>query len=155
MKGKKKKADMRTFKTLFIITLCVVAVIWGHSMMPGEISLKESGFFKELLISLGFSEALADEFSIRKLAHFIEYMVLGILITLDFYTLTQKTVRFLLPIVSISHFVALVDETIQLFVTGRSGSLLDVWLDLSGSLAGIAFIMAVIYFVGEYKKDRV
>lgn len=32
--------------------------------------------------------------------------------------------------------VALTDETIQLFVPGRSGQVTDVWLDFLGILAG-------------------
>ena len=33
--------------------------------------------------------------------------------------------------------VPFVDETIQLFVAGRSGQISDVWLDMSGAAAGM------------------
>ena len=36
-----------------------------------------------------------------------------------------------------SLLTALTDETIQMFSDGRSSQLTDVWLDLSGAMAGI------------------
>ena len=33
--------------------------------------------------------------------------------------------------------IPFVDETIQLFVEGRSGQVSDVWLDLAGALCGL------------------
>lgn len=34
-------------------------------------------------------------------------------------------------------FMPFVDETIQLFVEGRSGQISDVWLDMAGIVTGI------------------
>ena len=35
------------------------------------------------------------------------------------------------------------DETIQLFVEGRSGQIGDVWLDMSGVLAGFLIVKLI------------
>lgn len=72
---------------------------------------------------------------IRKTAHFIEYFILGILV----YINTKEW--FIKRHLNISLLTCLVyacsDEGHQLFVAGRSGSLRDVLIDISGSFAGI------------------
>ena len=45
--------------------------------------------------------------------------------------------------------VASVDETIQLFVSGRSGQVSDVVLDLVGALCGIALLLIIIKVFGK------
>lgn len=69
---------------------------------------------------------------IRKCAHFTEYFILAILVLLMiketklnyFYTFT----------ILFCILIALLDESHQLFVDGRSGSIIDVLIDTSGSL---------------------
>ena len=41
-------------------------------------------------------------------------------------------------------FVAFVDETIQLFVEGRSGQVSDIWIDIAGAALGIIITLAII-----------
>lgn len=41
---------------------------------------------------------------------------------------------------------AFLDETIQLFVPGRSGQISDVWVDLLGAAVGI--VLATVWIVG-------
>ena len=40
---------------------------------------------------------------------------------------------------------ALTDETIQVYSLGRSPSVLDVWIDVGGALAGIALLYGCHY----------
>ena len=40
-------------------------------------------------------------------------------------------------------FAALCDETIQLFVPGRSGQIADVWLDTAGYLTGALLTLLI------------
>lgn len=69
---------------------------------------------------------------IRKCAHISEYFILAILVLIMikdtklnyFYTFT----------ILFCIFIALLDESHQLFVDGRSGSIIDVLIDTSGSL---------------------
>lgn len=70
---------------------------------------------------------------LRKLAHFGEFAILGALLTGTFYR--AKNFILLKPI-SAGLLCALCDETIQLFVPGRSGNVKDVWIDLSGVVLG-------------------
>ena len=74
---------------------------------------------------------------VRKMAHFTIYMILGILVTL---LVREYNVSFN-KCLSISLLVCLLysisDEVHQLFVIGRSGEILDVLIDTSGSFIGI------------------
>ena len=45
--------------------------------------------------------------------------------------------------------VAAVDETIQLFVSGRSGQVSDVVLDFVGALCGIALLLIIMKVFGK------
>lgn len=70
---------------------------------------------------------------IRKLAHFTEYLILGILVANVFYKCNK---RLLLTII-ICIIYAVSDEIHQIFVPGRSCQLLDVIIDSLGSITGI------------------
>lgn len=118
----------KTRRVLFtVLTVLWLAVIWGHSMMPADLSKQESGGLLALLI--GWFPFLTDHM-IRKLAHFAEYAVLGGL--LFGATAGGKRSPAFPPLAGL--LSALTDETIQLFTEGRSGQISDVWLDFSGFL---------------------
>ena len=71
---------------------------------------------------------------VRKLAHFTEFAVLGLLAGMLF----GGRCRHLLAGLLFSAITALCDETIQLFAAGRSGRIQDVRLDIAGVSAGAA-----------------
>lgn len=48
---------------------------------------------------------------------------------------------------------ACVDETIQMFVTGRNSSLLDVWIDAAGVAVGIGLLLAG-YHLFRRKREK-
>ncbi len=48
--------------------------------------------------------------------------------------------------------VAAMDETIQLFVSGRSGQITDVLLDSVGALVGIAIVLIIRKLIGRKKN---
>lgn len=50
--------------------------------------------------------------------------------------------------------VPFVDETIQLFVAGRSGQISDVWLDMSGAAAGMAITVGALCCLRRKKKGQ-
>lgn len=70
---------------------------------------------------------------IRKLAHFTEYFVLGILVANAFYKCNKKL--FLAIIICVIYAIS--DEIHQIFVSGRSCQLLDIIIDSLGSITGI------------------
>lgn len=78
---------------------------------------------------------------VRKSAHFFIYSILGLLVVslaLE-YSISYKTVIFSL---AFCFLYSISDEIHQLFVPGRSGEVLDVFIDTLGSFFGI-----IIYFI--------
>ena len=113
----------KIFLALMVLWLCV---IWGHSMMPAENSGNESNFLSEWLMQY---LPWMNDFVIRKVAHFVEYAVLGGLL---FGAFPQRGRIAVIESVFAGFLAAFLDETIQLFSPGRSGQISDVWLDLAG-----------------------
>ena len=110
--------------------LCVLwlAVIFGHSLMPASVSHAEStGLLSRLTAAL----PVLTHRLLRKLAHFTEFAVLGFLLA---QCLPALPVRSLFAAL----LCAVGDETIQLFVPGRSGQVRDIWIDFAGAVCAIA-----------------
>ena len=116
----------RRQKVFLALTVLWLAVIWGHSMMPAEDSGAESNFLAEWIMQY---LPWMDDYVIRKVAHFAEYMVLGGLL---YGAFPQRGRSAVTASVLAGVLIALIDETIQLFSPGRSGQIADVWLDMAG-----------------------
>ncbi len=90
---------------------------------------------------------------VRKIAHFAEYAVLGILLTSTFRTWGADLLRTLLLSFSVGTAYAAADEIHQSFVSGRSLMFSDVMIDCAGLLLGCAvFVLAFLIFTGKRKK---
>lgn len=91
---------------------------------------------------------------VRKAAHYIEYMVLGLLLyrTSEFI-FERRSIR--APIViSIGFLQALLDEYHQYFVSGRASQFADVVLDTFGMCTGVLIIVCFSVFMKKDKKNR-
>lgn len=140
---------------LFLIVLWI-CFIWGHSLQVAEESNQTSGrwlvLINSLLENVGF-EIFSMNF-IRKAAHFVEFLVLGVLGALEYSTFPNgKAASICAPFLGCL-LVAQIDETIQLFVEGRAGMVLDVWLDFSGSICGIVLILLVFHITSLSSSSR-
>lgn len=123
--------------------------------MTGEKSGNESSgvvaLLQILLDSLCIPLTVSEHF-IRKLAHFSEFAVLGVLTSVTFYVYDRnfkKYIKRLLQMFFICLATAVTDETIQLFVPQRAGMVQDVLIDFSGAVTGIiivSFICMLVYF---------
>ncbi|WP_321971464.1 VanZ family protein [Paratractidigestivibacter sp.] len=125
--------------------------IWGHSLIQGPQSSSESGFVYSLLRPLFDSLGLADgdicTFIIRKTAHFSEYAILGagvLNFAKSLYREGRATAGALLRILFAFALVPVADETLQLFVPGRSGAVRDVCIDLTGYATGMIIATVVV-----------
>lgn len=134
------------------LTLFYLLLIYSNSMRTAPESTVQSQGLLELIEkmfpfiihNLGLTEHI-----LRKMAHFGEYLVLGMLLAQ-----TVKTYGFLVRgqfwIVLISGLLmAAADEGIQLFTEGRSGQFSDVMLDLCGVMTGL-FVWRLIKL---FKRD--
>ncbi|MBR1623227.1 MAG: VanZ family protein [Pseudobutyrivibrio sp.] len=145
----KKKVILRI---LIILWLCI---IWGHSMQPAAVSDGESGKFLAILSKI-FPYLLDNEngmFIVRKAAHFTEYLILGILLAMDFSMSVRGAIqRFITPTFT-GLAVAFIDETIQIFVDGRSGEIRDMWIDFGGVALGVLITLAIINNKGRGRRS--
>ena len=123
-----------------------LCVIWGHSMQPAEVSEGESGKWLEVLSTFLPFLANSDDgmFLVRKAAHFTEYGILGVLLALELANFVKGWFRRFVEPLMLALTAAFIDETIQLFVEGRSGQVMDIWIDISGAALGILITLAII-----------
>lgn len=131
---------------LTILILAWIGVIWGHSLQPAVVSDQESGKFLIILSKIlpFLKDAEDGMFLVRKAAHFTEYAILGVLLSLQFVNIVKGVFRRFIEPAMTALSVAFVDETIQLFVEGRSGQVSDIWIDLAGASLGILIVLAII-----------
>lgn len=139
---------------LFVLLLSVMTAIFVFSSHPAEKSKELSnGLLDKLkkLLSLIPWFQKDPEHRIRKLAHFIEFMCLGLFSELFFGELfTAKNERSLFCSVVSFVFCSLYacsDEIHQFFVPGRSCELKDVLLDSAGAAIGIAAAFLFAYLL--------
>lgn len=92
-------------------------------------------------------------FVIRKLAHFSEYALLGILAFINLWRVKGLGYRSLFAAL-FSCVYAASDEIHQLFVPGRAGQVRDVLIDTSGAVVGILFALLIrkIWLKSREKK---
>ena len=141
------------------IRLCVclifanLALIWGNSLISGADSGAMSGgvtaFLMELLGIPQTHEGLFHTL-IRKAAHFTEFACLGVLLCWRFGMAGQQGIHLWSMPLLCGMLSAMVDETIQMFTPDRGPSVMDVWIDTSGVLAGISLLLA-----GYHLKKRI
>ena len=119
--------------------------IWSRSLFAGPESTEQSNFVLQFVRPVfelvGLTDVSLMSFIVRKCGHFTEYAILGGLLA----TTAERGEE---PALVRAHwlpaaFVALADETIQLFVPGRSGQLSDSALDCAGALVGFCLVLLV------------
>ena len=122
----------------FVLTILLMLFIFCQSALPAELSQQESGVVVRFLAGVtGLEEGLVS-FVVRKGAHFLEYLVLGISL---FWTVRDLRMRasFWIPW-AVGALYAVTDEVHQYFVPGRSCELRDVLIDACGVAAGMAIV---------------
>ena len=82
---------------------------------------------------------------LRKCAHFTEFAVLGVLSSLTL--LQTKVSHRVLIAIAFCLVVVSMDETLQLFVDGRAGRILDVMIDGAGAGCGVLAVIVGMWMV--------
>lgn len=134
--------------TLLVINICF---IWGNSLLPGEISGMISNWLRDLLAPLFGSKPGESTGGglLRKLAHFTEFMTLGLCLRWLWGMVLQKLPKQLILSLSAAFLTACIDETIQAFVPGRGPGFRDVMIDTAGAVLGIMILTLI-----HYSKSR-
>ena len=158
---------------LIALILLTVVFIFVQSMLSKEASQTESDSVGEIIVDTAETiigneteaeknavesiRAFVDK-HLRKLAHFVEYALLGTEVFLLFYfeVNCEGKRKFALPLgikplaVSLlfALLVAFTDETVQL-VFDRGAAILDVWIDIAGYAFATFVFFTVFLFVGK------
>jgi len=132
-----------------IIVLFLMIVIFSFSMDSGSVSTNRSNSFAFSVGKMILRRELTEEeknfywdtleVPVRKTAHFTIYFLLGlsyIWFLKEFDSFSWKTVLYAILFVFL---YACSDEIHQLFVSERSGEILDVFIDTIGGSVGILF----------------
>ena len=91
-----------------------------------------------------FSRALSiTEAIVRKCAHFILFLVLGVLVLMlvESYKESKQLAIVFAALICLAYGVS--DELHQLFVAGRDGNFTDVMIDFCGSVSGIVILKLI------------
>lgn len=131
-------------QSLLILVIILNLIIWINSLLPGSVSSSQSGFVANFIYPIfkGFFNYETFSLLVRKAAHFMEFLLLG-LVTTFLYHKKQFKVYYLIAFMH-TLIVAVIDEAIQLFVPGRAGLITDLLIDLSGALVGILIALLII-----------
>lgn len=152
-------------RILAVLLVLWVAFIFSMSSQNSTTSKNTSGGTIRAVLSIvpqfeNQPEEVQDEvvdnlqYIARKSAHFLGYMMLGILVMsllLQYDNLQHKALKSFIICV----LYAISDEIHQLFVPGRAGQVKDVMIDSSGAILGI-FIVLLIYNIRreQWKTDN-
>lgn len=148
MKEKQDKKDKKTIllRLLYITFAVTLLVVWGQSTLSKSDSSVQSDFIIEMIepidqLEPGYTSEVGWTYVelstlVRKLAHVVEYA--GLIFQLMCIMLLQgrKSWKDYLNCFFAGMFVALVDETIQIF-SNRGSLVSDIWVDLGGITFGI------------------
>ena len=141
---------------LIAIVIASTAFILGNSLMDRDSSHGTSGVITSIVTDT------EDEYEwdrvdliVRKIAHLVEYAVLGAcgsLLCVFIHSLYGSKIYCYL--ISYSLFIAVLDEHIQSF-SDRGSSTSDILLDFLGSIIGFASVIAIYFAIAYFiKKNR-
>ena len=158
-KIQRKSHDTR-FVAYLIITLLMMIFIFFQSSLPAYTSQEESDIIVRFLSRFTDRDAEMLSFIVRKLAHFTEYTLLGLFISLTAkehynkkrYHEEHFLIRiFIIPLIC-GVLYAASDEIHQRFVPGRSCELRDVLIDTCGVLLGVLIVNICQHLIARKKK---
>ena len=140
---------------LTVLTVTAVAAIFYNSSRSAVESTEQSSpltdWINSILATFPIPFSVTETF-IRKLAHFSEYTVLGLLLNVTVYLYRSDRKKTLLTALPIGAAVAVCDELIQLFPAGRSCEVKDMLIDF----CGVLFAGLIVYaFISILEKRRI
>jgi len=123
----------------WIIVLAWLIIIFSFSSQPAVISDGNSKYVIKIfdLLGLNLNSMWGDlaNFIVRKIAHFLEYLILYILLFNAVYDKLNFKKAIVISLLGVFLY-ACSDEIHQLFVPGRASRLRDVIIDTSGGALG-------------------
>lgn len=133
-----------------ILVILWMLLIFSMSSFNGTESNNQSGFIVNIISNILNINNLENlSFIIRKIAHFTEYLILGILVA---NMIKQYNKKWYITII-ICILYATSDEFHQILTPGRTFKIFDIIIDSFGSITGLILfnIKNIIYKIkGDY-----
>ncbi|WP_084244494.1 VanZ family protein [Planomicrobium okeanokoites] len=149
---------MKNKKMAWALAIGWMSLIFILSHQPASVSSGLSSSITEFLLGvitevLPGSDARVEEFHtlVRKNAHFIAYLILGVLLVNALGSWGRLTLKVFSAAFTIAVLYAASDEFHQLFIDGRSGEVWDVLIDSAGAAAGIIGCWTIGLIIREKK----
>ena len=150
----KKLITARVIMT--VLTAAAVVAIFYNSSLDAFESTEQSSPLTEwingILSHLPIPFSVTENF-VRKAAHFTEYSILGVMLSVTYHLYFHKKSKVLLAAVPTGAVVASCDELIQLIPAGRSAQVSDVLLDCCGAIFGTLIVIMFISII-ELKRRK-
>ena len=157
METQKTSPLLIVFRILFTAALIgSIVFIFRNSLEVAAVSSDRSYQVMKLINGVLAKVNLGplSQFIIRKLAHFSEFLLEGFWLMLCLRVYTRHFVRHMSWPILGGVLTALTDETIQMFVPGRSSSVRDVWIDTAGVIAGLLLALLILAAYAAVKKEN-
>lgn len=127
---------MKKNKLSIILVIIWALIIFIMSSFNAEESANQSNFIVNIIASIfNINNISLLSLIIRKLAHFTEYLILGVLV-INMFTKNNVRKAYLLSIL-LCIIYATSDEIHQIFTPGRACQIKDILIDSIGSITGI------------------
>lgn len=132
--------------------LAIMIFIFIQSALPADLSSLQSGWITAFLSKLLHIDPAVLSPVVRKLAHFLEFLLLGIALLWAVRGGASNFLRKRMPrpvadgLLSwiIGALYAVTDEIHQIFVPGRSCELRDICIDAAGVAVGVILMAGLI-----------
>ena len=132
------------------VFICMGVIFWLSSRTAVE-SAEQSGSILNYLIAI-FGDNIFTDFIVRKLAHFLEFTGLCLLMNIALYQ-TKKRKSLILS-TALTSLYAVTDEVHQLFVEGRACRVADWAIDTCGAILGTIAFAVIIFIVTKIKSKN-
>lgn len=127
---------MKKNKLSIIPVIIWALAIFIMSSFNAEESANQSNFIVNIIASIfNINNISLLSLIIRKLAHFTEYLILGVLV-INMFTKNNVRKSYILSIL-LCIIYATSDEIHQIFTPGRACQIKDILIDSIGSITGI------------------
>ena len=124
-------------KISIILVILWMILIFIMSSFSGNDSSNQSNFIVDIISNIfNINNIELLSLIIRKLAHFTEYFILGILVYNMIYNLNKK--KYISIIICILYAIS--DEIHQIFTSDRGPRVFDIFIDTLGSSTSIIIL---------------
>lgn len=145
-----RQEKIKTAICWVLVFICMGVIFWLSSRTAVE-SAQQSGNILNRLIEI-FGDNIFTDFIVRKLAHFLEFTGLCLLMNTALYQTRKR--KSLVLATALTSLYAITDEVHQLFVEGRACRVADWAIDTCGAIVGTIAFAVIITILSKVLKRK-